>query len=181
MSCLPISASWRYDDRFATFTPSLANERISDMLEYFRKLFEFDAWANRRSVQAIASTPVLDPLALKMLAHVLAAQDLWLKRLRAQDYSGFNPFPDHPLETVRARIEDFAHDWTAFFATIKPDRIDQSLQFKDTQGGTYRTLVRDVLTQLFGHGVHHRGQINMLLRKAGSKPPAVDYIAYVRL
>ena len=150
------------------------------MVELFRHLFEFDAWANRRIADAIDATPAVDAGAVKKLAHIMAAQDLWMRRLRGLDYTGFNPFPDHPLATVRKQIEDSAHDWTAYFATITDAQVAGKVAYRDTQGGQYETVMRDVLIQLYGHGLHHRGQINLHIRQAGGKPAPVDYMVYVR-
>ncbi|MEM8960054.1 MAG: DinB family protein [Acidobacteriota bacterium] len=39
----------------------------------------------------------------------------------------------------------------------------------------------DLLTHLFTHAAHHRGQVNTRLRELGAKPPYVDYIIWVWL
>ena len=38
----------------------------------------------------------------------------------------------------------------------------------------------DILTQLHGHSLYHRGQIAMLLRSAGVEPPATDFVFWAR-
>jgi uncharacterized damage-inducible protein DinB len=37
-----------------------------------------------------------------------------------------------------------------------------------------------ILTHLFNHQTHHRGQAHALILEAGAEPPPLDYIYYLR-
>lgn len=41
-----------------------------------------------------------------------------------------------------------------------------------------KTTLFDTFYQLCAHGVHHRAQINTLLRELGISPPLIDYIGW---
>ncbi len=44
----------------------------------------------------------------------------------------------------------------------------------------YDTKVHDILRHLNRHGVYHRGQITIYLKRGGGEPADTDYIAWVR-
>ena len=56
-----------------------------DVVEHFNRLFAYDAWANQEVLAGLraASTPPARPL--KFIAHILAAERLWLERLEGQE------------------------------------------------------------------------------------------------
>lgn len=55
------------------------------MKAYFEQMFRFVAWANRRSMEALRNTPAAQPEALPLLAHLLAAEHVWLSRLQQRE------------------------------------------------------------------------------------------------
>jgi uncharacterized damage-inducible protein DinB len=58
-----------------------------NMVDHFARLFNYDDWANREVLANLHATPAPPPQPLKFIAHVLAAQRLWLERLNQQKQS----------------------------------------------------------------------------------------------
>ena len=50
-------------------------------VEYFTRLFTYDSWANHEVLTALRSSNEPPARALKLIAHILAAERLWLARL----------------------------------------------------------------------------------------------------
>jgi uncharacterized damage-inducible protein DinB len=44
----------------------------------------------------------------------------------------------------------------------------------------FRNSLHDILVQLFGHSLYHRGQIALLIRRSGSVPAATDFVFWSR-
>src|SRR5213596_3384302 len=54
------------------------------MLDYLRRLFAYDDWANREVLSSLRTAPNPPPQSLKLTAHILSAEGLWLTRLKRQ-------------------------------------------------------------------------------------------------
>ncbi len=48
-------------------------------------------------------------------------------------------------------------------------------------GGWFQSIVVDVLTQLYGHSLYHRGQIAARVRSSGGQPAETDFIFWTRV
>src|SRR5687767_11056038 len=94
-----------------------------DLRKHFQTLFEYDAWANREVVAALKKIPSPPPKSVKVAAHIVAAEWLWLNRLHretqrlpvwpeltvAQIESEFNPLPEiwrNVLERAAERMNE---------------------------------------------------------------------------
>ena len=51
------------------------------MKAHFARMIDAMAWADRRVIDAVAQFPAAQPEAMPLLAHVLAAEHVWLARL----------------------------------------------------------------------------------------------------
>jgi uncharacterized damage-inducible protein DinB len=149
-----------------------------DLLEHYRQLAKYDEWANR---EVIGSFRAGDPTAgaLKLMAHIVAAEHLWLARLQA----GTSPFPVWPELTVEQSEEQLARlaeTWREFLAADLPRLLDRLVPYKNSKGEFYESRVRDILTHVFMHSAYHRGQIASEMRQAGRVPAYTDFIHGVR-
>ena len=64
---------------------------------------------------------------------------------------------------------------------MKPDTFFESeIGYRSTEGKERRNWVRDVLTHMMGHMVHHRGQVSAAATRLGAPAPEMDYIYYKR-
>ncbi len=57
----------------------------------------------------------------------------------------------------------------------------KNLEYQNTKGLSQSTPIFSVLTHLFNHQTHHRGQITTLLFQNGIDPGITDLIYYLRL
>jgi uncharacterized damage-inducible protein DinB len=63
----------------------------------------------------------------------------------------------------------------------KPEAFfEQEIAYRGTDGKARRNWVRDVLTHMMGHMVHHRGQISAVATRLGAPATEMDYIYYKR-
>ena len=46
--------------------------------------------------------------------------------------------------------------------------------------GWFRNRVEDILAQLYGHSLYHRGQVAQLVRSLDEKPVTTDFIFWAR-
>jgi uncharacterized damage-inducible protein DinB len=149
------------------------------MLEHIGSLFSYDDWANREvltSLEALGSPP---EYSVKLLAHILSAERLWLERLLAQKQT----LPVWPLLTLKdckSELDHLHERWKNYLISLGEAGLSDSRTYKNTKGDTFTSKKQDILLHVIMHSAYHRGQIAADLRAAGFTPPYTDFIHAVR-
>jgi len=141
----------------------------------------YNAWANRRAatmLEALSEAQQVRPL--RLLSHLLRAETVWLGRLQGTADAALSLWETDALGVCRERITTNTAAFEAVSSLTAAD-LNTTVSYTTTQGTPYQTPVRDILSHVFNHSTHHRGQISLLVREAGHTPLPLDYIAYVRL
>ena len=156
----------------------------------FRTLYEYDAWANARALNACAAlTP--EQLTRNLgnsfgsvrdtLVHILGAQIVWIERLTSAVPVGL-PAPDgYPdIASVRAKWVEIEPGLHSYVNGLTQADIDRVLEYRNLKGVTFRDQIGHILQHLANHGSYHRGQITTLLRQLGATPVNTDMIGFYR-
>jgi uncharacterized damage-inducible protein DinB len=151
-------------------------------------LFDYGYWANRKLFAVITQlTPEQFAQALSgnhgsirnTMVHVLSAEWGWLDRCGGNKRGAPldpNDFPT-PASLVAAwdRVEEYVRE---FLATLRDDDLSRIVEFT-IGGGEKRAMpVGEMLHHAANHGVHHRGQVSLLLRLLGYDPDNFDIVLY---
>ncbi len=144
------------------------------------QLLEYDAWANDRIEGALRALPRAPAEAVRIFAHLVRAQRLWLLRVRGQDAGAQEFWPGHGLEdAARERAQALA-DWRAWLRAAGPGEFARDVRFANSRGEACSDPLPIVLQHLGNHGTHHRAQVAHVLRAAGHAPPATDRTVWSR-
>ena len=139
------------------------------------RLFTYDDWANREEVARLRglSSPAA---ALRLLAHIIGAEWLWITRIRNES-AKMAVWPELSLEQCAAEIDRLRSAWQKILQTVDRElRID----YRNSKGESWSNTVDDILTHVAMHGTYHRGQIATIVRQGGDTPAYTDYIQAVR-
>jgi uncharacterized damage-inducible protein DinB len=150
------------------------------MKEYFKRLLGYDQYANLQLLDALnkASQP---PQAVKLMAHMLKAQQVWLARCEHTPPAGSTLWPDWDAVQFKYIIEENSKGWMNYIEELNNDDFDQVLNYTNFSGLACQDKITDILGHLINHGTHHRAQIGQELKRAGLESlPVTDYIFYVR-
>jgi uncharacterized damage-inducible protein DinB len=150
------------------------------MKEYFIRLFEYDRYANQIILDTIikADNPEKP---VKFMAHVLAAQQVWLNRVKSLPASGGGVWPDWPADALGEMIIENAAQWIDFLSAQGPEDFEKTVIYKNFKGETWENKLTDILGHVINHGTHHRAQAGQHLIMAGvEKLPVTDYIFFIR-
>lgn len=149
---------------------------------YLERLFEQVFWADRRVLELLRSSPAAgeNEDAARLLAHLLAAERVWLLRLLGEDGSVQPIWPELTLEEMEAMSTANRTGYTRFLAALTEPGLEREAEYRNSTGAAFRTRVVDVLTHVALHGSHHRGQVARAVRAIGVAPVNTDYITYVR-
>ena len=143
-------------------------------LDSLRRRFRYHAWATATLADAVGDVPG----ALRPLAHALVADRVWLLRLEGEPTAGIDLWPDLDADGCRALARRNAEAYARFLDG--PLDLGALAAYRTSGGAAHETPTRDVLDHVLLHASHHRGQANAALRAAGTAPPWVDVIAWVR-
>jgi uncharacterized damage-inducible protein DinB len=149
------------------------------MLSYIRRLFRYDDWANREIVTALQGLSTLPPRSLKILAHIVSAERLWLERLGPEKQT-YPVWPDFTIEQCHEEVEQLARLWTAQLSSLHEEDLPRPLRYRNTKGEIWTSQTLDILMHVVLHSAYHRGQIASDMRAAGFRPAYTDFIHAVR-
>jgi uncharacterized damage-inducible protein DinB len=150
-----------------------------NLLQYIQRQLEYDAWANHEVLAAMQAGGNASAPALKLLAHILSAERLWLERLTQQPQT--QPvWPDFDIEQAGVQLAEVTRLWRNYSAQLSSEQLSEKISYKNSKGEAWSSIVQDVLTHLVMHSAYHRGQIASVMRAAGNTPAFTDFIHAVR-
>lgn len=151
-------------------------------------LYDYGYWANEKLFDAISQLTqeqFTEPVAgghesiRNTLVHVLSAEWGWLSRCGGPERGPrLNP-ADYPnLETLKvtwSKVEAFVRE---FLSTLKDEDLARDVEFMNDRGEKRSMPLGDLLRHAANHGVHHRGQVALMLRSLGYAPGNIDMLIY---
>jgi uncharacterized damage-inducible protein DinB len=157
------------------------------VVKRYRRWFEYEKDSHAKVLAALESAgpsarkTAAFRKAVELAGHIVTARRLWLFRLGAAKDAPSGFFPRGlTLSGLARRFGKMHAAWSDYLAGIGEKEIASSFEYRSTEGVRYRNTVEDILTQLHGHSLYHRGQIAMLLRSARVEPPATDFVFWAR-
>lgn len=142
----------------------------------WERQFRHAAWADAELVRALREHPLEGERAeraARILAHLVAAECLWLRRLGASAPEAA-VWPGWTLDEAAERLAELERAWRALVGGLDEHALRRTISYATSKGTPWTSRVDDVLDHVLLHGAHHRGQLAMLLRDAGHVPPTVD-------
>lgn len=158
-----------------------------NLADYLRRQFSYDEWANREVLNAIhaaaeqtaGENSAANRRSLQLMSHILAAELLWLERLKQQPQS-VPVWPEPDLAQCEAQASKLGGQWLEFLDLITAGDVSQSISYTNSKGEQWTSTIVDVLTHVVLHSAYHRGQIASHMRASGQTPAYTDFIHGVR-
>jgi len=150
-------------------------------LEYLLQLLKFNDWANGLVLESLQVSAHPSEPAVRAFAHLLLAEKVWLQRiLEGVDNTGFDFWSGKNVVFCEVLYKENRQKFGEFFAGLTEETLDDVTTYKNSKGDEYSNTIREVLTHVFFHSGHHRGQILTHIRAGGETPPYVDFIGFLR-
>jgi uncharacterized damage-inducible protein DinB len=158
--------------------------------EEMRVLYDYNAWANRRTLEAAAKLTTeqfLKPMGSSFgsvrdtLAHIFGAEWLWLERFQGRSPAALpeaTQFNDLP--TLRQRWTEFEPRLLNFVHGLTQNDLDRVMEYKTLKFGVYKNPLWQSMQHLVNHGTYHRGQVTTLLRQLAAQPILTDLMHFYR-
>jgi len=149
------------------------------MKDFFLKWYEYNAWANRRVIGCLERQMVTDEKILSVFGHLMAANFIWLNRIKDLPKSKYELWGRYDLYELRKMVEEADESWMNFLH--EHDNFDRLMKYHNYVGDYFENNVQQIMIHLVNHGTYHRGQVAMLLRQKGFEPVNTDFITYDRV
>ncbi len=156
-----------------------------------RLLIDYNYWARDRVLDALATiTPeqFIRPMGNSFksvrdtVAHICAAERIWITRLKGENPQGFQE-PDRLRDVDAARKEwaELESEMRDQLARLGPEAAELRIEYQDLRGNDQSDVLWQMLQHVVNHGTYHRGQITTMLRQLDAAPPkSMDLIAFYR-
>ncbi|MDE3178937.1 MAG: DinB family protein [Acidobacteriota bacterium] len=149
---------------------------MAENVDRFKKLFDYDFWANQRALESVPTATSQDE-ALRLMSHIVGAGRVWLGRFQNSSAAPPQPWPKLSLAECVAGASELHAGWAEVLGRAD---LSGNLIYHNTKGDAFATPVAEVLTHITMHAAYHRGQLAAAVRKGSGAPAVTDYIAYVR-
>jgi uncharacterized damage-inducible protein DinB len=159
------------------------------MRDHFRRLAAYNAWANERLYAAASGLPG-DRLHARngayfdsvfgTLTHILIADRIWMHRLTGKGPT-HTDLRDRPFETpgeLWMEREAMDRRIEAHINALPAADYAGEVHYTNTRGEPHHLSRQIILTHVFNHQTHHRGQVHHMLSVEGVEPPPLDLLYF---
>lgn len=143
-------------------------------------MFNYGRFANNLILEATLQAG-MPPMALQYMAHLFAAEHIWLCRCNGISPGDVVVWPDWTMEKINSMAGANHNAWIKYLNEITEEDLTRVIHYKTMAGQSYSSLMSDIIIHVINHGTHTRAQAGQHLKLAGTeKLPPTDYIFYVR-
>ncbi len=153
---------------------------MMEMKEYLITTFQFNDQANGKVLEKIAELQDKQEC-IRLFSHLINSQNRWLARIveYPQDPAMSWWQPLYRYDELAAEWHKSLQSWLTYLQSKDESTLFQDVLFIGHDGGQWSAKLKDIVLQLNYHSIHHRAQIQWLIRAQGLKPDFIDYIGTV--
>lgn len=145
--------------------------------EYLIDTFKYNHQTNIKLLDKIKMLPDKEQ-SIKFFSHLINSQYKWMARIKqdpaAPQMSWWEPV--YPLEMLAVEWKKSLDLWLDYISYLPEDQLTREIIFTGFDGAKWAATPQDIALQLNYHSIHHRAQIQSIIRSQGIEPDFVDYI-----
>ncbi len=151
-----------------------------EMKRYLIDTFMFNDHANRQVLSKIKELPDREQ-SVKFFSHLINSQNRWLARITQYPKDPALDWwtPVYALENLEGEWDVSLQAWLDFLEDKTDGDLAAPVKWIGYDGAEWTAQLKDIALQLNYHSIHHRAQIQALIRAQGLKPDFLDYIGTV--
>ena len=150
------------------------------MKKHYLNLFEYNHWANLEVFDFLCSLPITPEAPLKLLKHMIAAEEIWLSRCENRQSTLLLWEMEVDMETVAAVIQEIHERQSQFLQSLQDEDFYREVTYHNSTGKSFTNTITDILTHVVNHGTYHRGQIVEMSKAAKLTLPVTDFSHWTR-
>jgi len=150
------------------------------MKQYLLDTFKFNDHANKKVLAKIKELPEKGEC-IRFFSHLINSQNKWMARI--VHYPNNPPMswwePVYAFEQLEEEWNKSLQRWIEFLEHKNASELFEEVKFVGFDDGHWAVPLKDIALQLNYHAIHHRAQMQLLIRQQGLEPDFVDYIGTV--
>lgn len=120
-----------------------------------------------------------DPSAMiRYISHLINCQYKWMARVTgdpaAQQLDWWEP--QYAIDQLETEWSKSLQPWLDYITANTETQLMTEVQFVGFDGSLFAATPADIALQLNYHSIHHRAQMQTMLREQGVPPGFIDYI-----
>jgi len=116
--------------------------------------------------------------AIKLFSHLINCQIKWMARVNqdpnANSLSWWEPL--YEFDNLEMEWTKSLKPWLTYVSGKTEEELSNEITFVGYDNAMWASTPKDIALQLNYHSIHHRAQIQTILRNQGIEPDFVDYI-----
>jgi uncharacterized damage-inducible protein DinB len=151
-----------------------------EMKNYLIDTFKWNDKANRQILAKIRTLPSQDEC-VKYFSHLINSQNKWIKRLEAfpKDPNLDWWKPMYAPDQLEPEWGKSLQAWLDLIARKSEEDLFADVKWVGFDGSVFTGALKDIALQLNYHSIHHRAQMQTVIRAQGVEPDFIDYIGTV--
>ena len=149
------------------------------MIDHLIHLFKYDNWAMERTANSIITLEEILPEAVRLLSHIISAQQIWLNRITGTQ-SNITPWDNYTTDESISKSVELTGKWINLLEGNEETFLEKRIQYQNSKGETFTNSIKDIATHVINHAAYHRAQIAQHVKRANGTPAVTDYIVYQR-
>ncbi len=151
-----------------------------EMSKYLIDTFNYNSYANKKVLEKVMQLKDKEP-AMRFMNHLVNCQYRWMARITHDPKESKMSWwdPTYSIDNWIIEWDKSIKLWIDYLSEKTDDEISQFVTYTGTDGGQWSAKPQDIALQLNYHSIHHRAQIQTIIRQQGLEPDFVDYIGTV--
>jgi uncharacterized damage-inducible protein DinB len=144
---------------------------------YLTDTFNYNDQTNKKLLDKIKLLKETSE-AIKLFSHLINSQYKWMARILQDPNAGKMSWWDPVYDFDRLEIEwtKSLSPWLDYISNKTEEELSTEVVFVGYDGTKWAAKPKDIALQLNYHSIHHRAQIQTIIRQQGIEPDFVDYI-----
>jgi uncharacterized damage-inducible protein DinB len=114
------------------------------------------------------------------LAHVLAAEWIWLERWNGTSPKALLDPDEFPaISALEKRWAEVESGQAAFIEGLTDASLDSLISYTNTKGEQWTYPLGQMMQHVVNHSSYHRGQVTTMLRQLGGEVSPVDLLVFL--
>ena len=150
-----------------------------EMKQFLIDMFKYNDWANRKILEKINELPDKTQ-AIELFSHLINSMRKWPARFDAYPQASANDWwkPVYPLEKLEEEWDKCLKLWLDLLEGKTEEEMFAEMKMVGDDGRHRVAQLKDIALQLNFHSIHHRANIQSIIRAQGLQPDFLDYIGH---
>jgi uncharacterized damage-inducible protein DinB len=147
------------------------------MKQHLIDTFKYNDYANKKVLAKIRELPDKTE-SIRIFSHLINSMNKWIARIEQYPQAPKLDWwePVFALDDLEGEWDKCLRAWIELLESKSEDELFEEVKINADDGTHYALKLKDIALQLNYHSIHHRANIQALIRAQGLVPDFVDYI-----